>query len=393
MIVSAETATGSLALIAIVYPQFYGVQGIARYVDSFLSNLPKESPEVMLITGEAGAHAKTYAGVQIVNIPISNNRLGLTLWSWKVRRLLASLLERGTITSINLHIPPLIPGLFLSHTLPIVLTAHTTYIGMSGGFDGNKSFRSPWNPLSLWLKMQMERVIIAKSDAIISLTEQGRQELGMYGRRDRIAIIPNGVDVGKFTSTTNVTKDIDVIFSGRIEKRKGSRPLVEVCKRLVESNPRIRIAIVGYGDDEDHVRSELQAFPDNILLTGKVAFHEMVAYYQRSHLYASTSYYEGLPGTCLEAMATGLPTVVWDLLFYRELVVDGVTGRVAKTNDHAAMVAQVNHLLRDPAAAAAMGQRGQGLIRDKYDWQRLSRQVLDALGSVAKPSATLHSAS
>ncbi|MES1256179.1 MAG: glycosyltransferase family 4 protein [Acidobacteriota bacterium] len=380
-------------MIAIVYPQFYGVQGIARYVDSFLANLPSDSPDILLITGDAGPNAKTYRRVQIVNIPISDNRLGLTLWRWKVRRRLAALLDEGVITSINLHIPPLIPGLFLAHTLPIVLTAHTTYVGMSGRFDGNKSFRSPWNPLSLWLKIQMERIIIAKSDAVISLTEQGRQELALYDRRDRIAIIPNGVDISKFTSTADVTKDIDVIFSGRIEKRKGSRPLVEVCRRLVEANRKIRIAIVGYGDDEDHVRSELQAFPDNILLTGKVPFHEMVAYYRRSRVYASTSYYEGLPGTCLEAMATGLPTVVWDLLFYRELVVDGVTGRVAKTNDYAGMVEQVNLLLSDPGEAASMGQRGQALIREKYDWQRLSRQVLDVLEGVAKQDTALHMAS
>ena len=31
-------------MIAIVYPQFYGVGGIARYLDSFLSNLPPDHP-------------------------------------------------------------------------------------------------------------------------------------------------------------------------------------------------------------------------------------------------------------------------------------------------------------------------------------------------------------
>jgi len=377
-------------LIAIVYPQFYGVQGIARYVDSFLANLPVDAPDILLITGDAGPNAKTYPRVQIMNIPISDNRFGLTLWAWKVRRRLAALLKRGVITSINLHIPPLIPGLFLAHTLPVVLTAHTTYVGMSGRFDGNKSFRSPWNPVSLWLKIQMERIIIAKSDAVVTLTEQGRQELALYDRREHIAVIPNGVDIAKFTSTADATKDIDVIFSGRIEKRKGSRPLVEVCKRLVASNPSVRIAIVGYGDDEDYVRDELRSLPDNVLFTGKVPFHEMVAYYRRSRVYVSTSYYEGLPGTCLEAMAIGLPVVVWDLLFYSELVIDGVTGRLAATNDHTGMVEQVNRLLGDAKVAVEMGRRGQALIREKYDWQRLSRRVLDALESVVTKDLTAH---
>ena len=39
-------------MIAIVNPQFYGVHGIARYLDSFLSNLPIDHPPIYLITSD-----------------------------------------------------------------------------------------------------------------------------------------------------------------------------------------------------------------------------------------------------------------------------------------------------------------------------------------------------
>lgn len=376
-------------MIVILYPQFHAVGGIARYLDAFLSNLPPGAPDVLLITGDDVGSAKTYKGVSLIHLPVSRSRLGLLLWSWKARRRVAALHRQRPIAALNLHIPPLIPGLFLGLDIPVVLTAHTTYLGMSGQFDGNRHFRSPWNAVSLWLKIRLEHLIFQRADTVITLTEQGRQELALYGRGQPIAVVPNGVDLAEFVPDATVEKDIDVIFSGRIEKRKGSRALVEVCRRLVAHDPRIRIAIVGYGDDEAYVWRELASLGDNVLLTGKVSFGDMVSYYQRSKTYASTSYYEGLPGTCLEAMAMGLPVVVWDLLFYRGLVTQGVTGWIAQPNDFDAMVRAIAQLLDDEQLSRTLGQAGRALVRDRYDWRRLSVQLLGVHAGAQRVDAAL----
>ena len=158
--------------------------------------------------------------------------------------------------------------------------------------------------------------------------------------------------------------------------------MVEVCRRLVAAHPRIRIAIVGYGDDDDFVRTGLAELKDNVVLYGKAPFSEMVGHYRRSKVYVSTSYYEGLPGTCLEAMAMGLPVVVWDLLFYRDLVVSGMTGLTAPVNDTGALVDSVGRLLADPDRAAAMGRNAREAVRDRYDWRRLSGRLLSVYSQV-----------
>jgi glycosyltransferase involved in cell wall biosynthesis len=191
-----------------------------------------------------------------------------------------------------------------------------------------------------------------------------------------VDIIPNGVDCLQFDATPGVDRDIDVLFAGRIEKRKGSRPLAEVCRRLIRRDSGIRIAIAGYGDDEAHVRAALARWPDNVRFTGRLPFEAMASLYRRSRLYASTSYYEGLPGTCLEAMAAGLPVVVWDLLFYRGLVQEGETGLLARPNDHDGMADAILGLLVEPMLARRMGARGRALVHDRYDWRRLAGRVI-----------------
>ncbi len=375
-------------MIVILYPQFHGVGGIARYIDAFLANLPPNAPPVVLVTGDPPAPGWSRPGVECISIPVPANRLGLLLWSWKARQRVLELHRERTVSVVNLHMPPLIPGLFLPAALPVVLTAHTTYLGMSGRYEKNRHFRSPWNPVSLVLKMAMEHAAIAQADIVVTLTEQGCRELARYGRRSRVAVIPNGVDLAQFSLDGAVAhKDIDVIFCGRIERRKGSRPMVDVCRRLIEANPAIRIAIVGYGDDEAYVWKALAPYGDNVLLTGKVSFGDMVSYYRRSRLYASASYYEGLPGTCLEAMAMHLPAVVWDREFYRDLVVTGVSGSVVPTNEVQAMADEIGRLLQQPALLETMGDAARGIVRERYDWRRLAAHLIDVYAQAERPAS------
>lgn len=365
-------------MIVVLYPQFHRVGGIARYLDAFLSNLPQGAPEVVLVTGEPQSREWTRPGVHCVSIPVPGNRLGLVLWGWKAGRFVAELAREHRVTAVNLHMPPLIPGLFVPSGVRLVLTAHTTYLGMSGRFEDNRHFRSPWNPLSIGLKMFLERAVIARADTIVTLTEQGRRELARYGRTEGVEVVPNGVDLAEFSeSGPPVDKDIDVIFCGRIERRKGSRPMVEVCRRLVEADPGVRIAIVGYGDDDAHVWKALAPLGENVLLTGKVSFGDMVSYYRRSRLYASTSYYEGLPGTCLEAMAMRLPAVVWTRDFYRHLVVPGQSGCTVPVNDVAAMAGEIRRVLADPALLQSLGDGARAVVRERYDWRRLAARLVE----------------
>lgn len=362
-------------MIAIVYPQFYGVGGIARYLDSFLSNLPAGHPGVLLITGDENRSERHYDGVEIEHIPFSSNRFSLFSWSLQVRARLKQLYAQGRISAVNFHFPPLIPGLFLPREIPVLLTAHTTYLGMSGRYYPTPLFQSQWSALSLWIKLRMEHWIFARVQSVITLSEQGKQEVLRYGYCGPIEIIPNGVDIEQFTPDSAQPKDIDVIFCGRIERRKGSRPMVALCQRLVALKPDIRIVIVGYGDDDAYVQAELAPLAANVTLAGKVPFAAVAQFYRRSKVYASTSYYEGLPGTCLEAMAMELPVVVFDFLFYRELVIPGKTGWFAPPNDIDAMANQVLVAAGDEAEARRMGAEARRWLGIHFNWSELAVRV------------------
>ena len=365
-------------MIAIVYPQFYGVGGIARYLDSFFKNLPEDAPDIYLITGDDQRKHLNYPGVEIIHVPLSSNRLSLTLWTLKVRKILIQLHKQKKIQWVNLHIPPLIPGLFLPERIPMLLTAHTTYLGMSGNFYETRYFHTQWSEPALIVKSWMEYYIFKHTQKMIVLTEQGKQEALSYGYKKPITVLPNGVDLNNFVPDSGVEKDIDVLFCGRIERRKGSRAIAQLCQSLISKKQDIMICIVGYGDDEIWLREQLSQFANNVTFTGKVSFDSAIVFYQRSRMYVSTSYYEGLPGTCLEAMAMQLPVVVWDFLFYRDLVKQDETGVLVPVNDFEEMTTQVLALLGNTKKMAELGVNARNTLKQQYDWKSLARQVLNA---------------
>ncbi|OYZ71363.1 MAG: group 1 glycosyl transferase [Methylophilaceae bacterium 17-43-7] len=362
-----------------VYPQFYGVGGIARYLDSFLTNLPQEHPTIYIITGDEHQMPRAYPNVEIIHIPFKANRLNLLFWMIQANRILKTLWKAQKISVVNLHIPPLITGLLLTRAIPMVLTAHTTYLGMSGNFYSQPYFKSQWSTLEIAIKQWLERIIFRHSKAIITLTTQGAEELKQYQVSAPVHIVPNGVDTQTFQNAVQVEKTVDVLFCGRIEIRKGSRAMVEVCQQLVARNPNIRILIVGYGDDDPWVKAQLQGYAHNITLAGKVKFTEMPNLYAKSKVYASTSYYEGLPGTCLEAMASGLPAVVWDFQFYASLVIQHQTGIRVVPNDIQAMVEAISQQLARLNDNKMISYQVTQHVNQYFNWQSLAKQLIQIL--------------
>lgn len=225
------------------------------------------------------------------------------------------------------------------------------------------------------LKIIIEKLIFARASKVITLTEEGRGEILQYHFGGPVEVIPNGVDIRQFSPDTSMVKDIDILFCGRIEKDKGSRSMVKVCQLLTMQRPDVKIAIVGYGEDEEYVRRALASLSPNVSIVGKLPFTKVKEYYSRSKIFVSTSYYEGLPGTCLEAMAMGLPVAVWDLSFYKELVIEGITGVFAPVDNFEVMVEKLNDVLSDHRKMNEIGARARNLATEKYDWAALAERL------------------
>jgi len=371
----------------IQYPHYGGVGGISRYLESFFENMPyNEHLEITLLTNENGNMPKFKHKINILRVPFNKNKLSLIRWSLACKCIVHKLYANNKIDLVNLHIPPLIPGLAMTKA-PCIVTAHTTYFGMSGKLYNKQYYKKQQSNLEQFIRFKIEKLIFTNAIKIITLTQQGKEELKAYGiKADKIEICPNGVDC-TFFKTKEMKKDIDLLFIGRLESRKGSRSLIRLCKLLVKNESDIKICIVGYGDDFDIIRETLQeeVKRGNILLTGKVSFSDARQYYDRSKIYVSTSYYEGLPGTCLEAMSMELPVIVWDMQFYSGLVENSKSGFLIPVNNYSLMKERILLLLNTERTRQNMGKYGRQKVLREYSWNNLAPKVLNIMAELSHP--------
>lgn len=127
-----------------------------------------------------------------------------------------------------------------------------------------------------------------------------------------------------------------------------------------------RLLVVGDGPDADAVRSEADrlGMADRISMVG--ATGNVSHYFSQSDLLLLPSASEAFGMVALEAMAAGVPVVGCRVGGLIDLVQEGVCGRLLPVGDLDAMAAAACELLLTPHLAAAYGEAGRRIARERY---------------------------
>lgn len=160
-------------------------------------------------------------------------------------------------------------------------------------------------------------------DAYSGLTQESLDEyetiLGV--KRDRVSVIPNGVDCKKFYYSPEwrakirekygVSECCKVFITvASVQERKGQLAFVKLLKHLNIKD--FQYWIVGKGQDEAAIEEYIKAngMNDKVKLLGYMTADQLYKYYSAADIYAHTSLKEGQALSELEANATGLRTIV-----------------------------------------------------------------------------------
>jgi glycosyltransferase involved in cell wall biosynthesis len=105
--------------------------------------------------------------------------------------------------------------------------------------------------------------------------------------------------------------------------------------------------------------------------------HDVERLYSAVDVYVLASLREGFPRSAMEAAASGLPVVATDIRGCREVVEDGVTGRLVPVRDPAALGSAIAGLVGDADLRRRMGAAGRRKALAEFDQQRVIDRTLD----------------
>jgi len=162
-----------------------------------------------------------------------------------------------------------------------------------------------------------------------------------------------------------------ILYTGRIEYRKGSLVLLEALGLLLRNYPNTKLIIAGAHHNSI---SELQwrkkivetGTADNLQLLGHIHFDKLQQYYHQASVFVMPSYYETFGISVIEAMAHELPVVVSRAGALPELVQSGHNGLTVPSGDAQALAGALKQILQDPIKAKQMGQAGRAMVLENF---------------------------
>src|SRR6202030_3882434 len=160
---------------------------------------------------------------------------------------------------------------------------------------------------------------------------------------------------------------------GRVRAQKGSDVFVDAMCALLPRYPDFIAVMVGAITPEQTMfandlkkRIEAAGLGSRIVITGELSIEEVQRWYRRLTIYAFTSRNEGFGLTLIEAMSVGAALVASRAGAAELVVEDGVTGALTPPGDVDALVRALEPLMRDPASAAAIGERARARVVAKF---------------------------
>jgi mannosyltransferase len=221
------------------------------------------------------------------------------------------------------------------------------------------------------------RWLIRRMDAIIATSEISASFL-----KREATVVLHGVDTDRYAppvdrasafAEARLPGRYAIGCFGRVRAQKGTDLFVEAMCRLLPQYPDFTAVVVGAITPEQQSfagdlkrRIETAGLTSRILMTGELPIEEVPRWYQRLTIYAFTSRNEGFGLTLLEAMAAGAALVASRAGAAEVVVEDGVTGVLTPSGDVEALVAALEPLMREPASAAAMGERARARVLEAF---------------------------
>lgn len=204
------------------------------------------------------------------------------------------------------------------------------------------------------------------------------------GRRQRVYVIPNGLDVARFRRAAAAPRPAGEAapvlgWVGRIAPGKGLDHVLDAFAMVRQTRPDARLVVMGapvagHDDYASGLRRRSEGLANAVQWQAPGPQTEQ-AYAQMDLFLHLPDVAEGLGRTVLEAQAAGVPVVAWPQGGLVDALQDGVTGRFVPSGDVAAAAAAAVELLADPTRRSAMSAAASRFAGDTFARERCAQAI------------------
>lgn len=305
-------------------------------------------------------------------IPASGSITRITL-SLRLGSTIKKVLARENFDIIHLH-EPFMPMLCSA----VLRFSNTANVGTFHACEGRPGYNFGKPISTIMLKRRRRKLTGKIAVSRVAMKFAGKYVPGYYN------IIPNGIDLELFSPDVSPIDSfsdgkLNILFVGRLEKRKGLNYLLRAYELVKREIPNSRLIVVGPGTrlrrryEKQVKRSRLE----DVVFIGYVSTEELPRYYKTADVFCAPALgHESFGIVLLEAMAVGTPVVASNIEGYASVLGHGAEGLLVPPQDVKALAQALLTLLKDERLREQMGSKGIIKAKD-YDWEHVAKRVLN----------------
>lgn len=239
----------------------------------------------------------------------------------------------------------------------------------------------------LRLLWPLYRRMYLSADSIKCISYFLAGEVRLLGYAGPLEVIPNGVDVARFSRPVapealnklkaHFGKESGHTFLFTASRLVLSRGVEDAIQALAHLPPSVKFLIAGEGEDREKLEHIAvgAGVADRVIFAGHVSHHDLPAYFAISDIFVRASLIEGFGNAFVESFAAGIPVVATPVGGIPDFLHDGETGLFCAVRDPASIARAVSRYLDDPALRARIVENARTLVADKYDWDLIAHDM------------------
>jgi glycosyltransferase involved in cell wall biosynthesis len=276
-----------------------------------------------------------------------------------------------------------LPALAAARTLgkPVVLQAEVNGEMSGEVYTWGTRLDRGFARRAVFAGVRARNLLMRDGDAFVAMSRAIRDEFLAKGvARERIALIPHGVDTARFRPADAADRAAlrarlglpasarIIIYTGRLLRGKGLETLLAAFRSVAARRPDAHLVLVGSGAGqslsvEDELRAAAADLPGRVTFTGHVPAVE--DWLRAADVFAFPSAFEALGLSLVEAAACGLPAAASRTGGIVDVVEDERTGLLVPPGDAGALADALGRLVDGPSGA--MGEAARARVRARFD--------------------------
>ncbi len=366
-----------VALVGDEYPPVTG--GAATYAAELGSALSRLGVEVVVFTRE-GAEARGEVEVRgLRGLSVKNRSVSPFIFS-ELRRQLRSE-DFSVVHGTDMYSPLALAASRFARGrgLPSVLTCHSFL-----------------HPFGLWRAVHLPLAFfLRRASRVVAVSRASEDFCAFLGvPRERIEVIPNGVDLSTFRRGLDAEGlrrrmgvgdgEPLVATAIRLVKRKGPYLLLRAFQEVRREVPGARLVMAGEGPEEEGIRREVEreGLGERVELLGRLPHPEVARLMAGADVFVLPSSVEAFGLAAIEAMAVGTPVICPRAGGILEFAREGYNCLFFEPGDPSSLKEALLRLLSDGGLVRTLRRGGLRTAR-RFSWERTARLTLRLYEEIA----------